>query len=203
MQWVQDMVDDPDCDFNSNSDPLKVELRQRYLHACENILCSSKSTVEGASKPLIEGPLSMGCFKIADFYIVKPPKSRGKYRDNTENSVDDHDDDSDDDNQETVPEQESTELSDSPIVAVDCADDTFQHGINLTEAIAFCDKVGFPVMVKGVQGGHATCGAWGAVAGALSGYPAKSSSTREYHCYIQKHVIGTEKTIIFAAVDGE
>jgi len=169
--------------FN-DPDPVAAELKARYQRACECILCPSKAAVESATKPAIEGPLMMGCFTIPEYFMVAPPKRAGA--------------DGDDD----CLSSEMYSSGSPPDVAGSIATDARSYGMELSDAQVFCDRVGYPVVVKGVIGGHAMCYSWGAVATAISKYP-NDAKTRSHHCFIQKVVLGAEKTILFAAVDGE
>lgn len=96
----------------------------------------------------------------------------------------------------TPPRKKSTQANEEEYGRLE---DTYTF--YLAEAQAFCDRIGYPVMVKGVQGGHALCNGWGSVSSVIASYPKDNS--RKHHCFIQKGIVGAEKTIIFAAVEGE
>lgn len=70
----------------------------------------------------------------------------------------------------------------------------------LIDAQSFCDKTGYPVLVKGEQHGAQVCHSWSAVSVAVAPYLNRCSHSR---CFIQRIMRGTEKTIAFGAINGK
>lgn len=81
----------------------------------------------------------------------------------------------------------------------------------LAEVNAFCDHVGYPLLIKGQLRGAVLCYSWAMVAYELSEHHHSYRVDDEFLieegktsmcCFIQKVMSGSEKTIAFAAVDG-
>lgn len=74
--------------------------------------------------------------------------------------------------------------------------------ILLSEVQCFCDRVGYPVLVKGERHGAQLCAAWSSVVLTISQL-FKTGTTDGQSCFVQRYIKGTEKTIAFAAIRGE
>ncbi|CAM9383568.1 unnamed protein product, partial [Ectocarpus fasciculatus] len=73
-------------------------------------------------------------------------------------------------------------------------------GSTLVDVQHFCDTVGYPVVVKGVQMGSVLCFQW---ANVLSRVSSQGSNSRQQDIFVQQFIPGCEKGIAFAAVRGE
>lgn len=73
----------------------------------------------------------------------------------------------------------------------------------LKKAQTFCDRIGYPVVVKGERHGGMLCSSWPYVVNAISTYSKFYQASGKSSCFIQKFIKGTEKTIAFAAINGE
>lgn len=81
----------------------------------------------------------------------------------------------------------------------------------LAEVNAFCDHVGYPLLIKGQLRGAVLCYSWAMVAHELSehhhGYRLDDEFIIEEGkiplcCFVQKVTSGSEKTIAFTAING-
>eukprot|EP01031_Cornospumella_fuschlensis_P026784 gene26784-32363_t len=75
---------------------------------------------------------------------------------------------------------------------------------------AFCDRISYPVLVKAAVNGAAMCGSWGSVAYLLTSFLTKyeknksaGNTQQQTGFFVQKVVRGVDKTIAFAAYQGE
>lgn len=79
---------------------------------------------------------------------------------------------------------------------------------------AFCDRINYPVMVKASVNGAEVCSTWSQVVYHIMRFLKKLSNAtknaiplrkmvRHEICFVQKVIVGSEKTIAFAAVNGE
>lgn len=68
-----------------------------------------------------------------------------------------------------------------------CAMDT-NFCVDLMEIQSFCDHIGYPVLVKGVQMGSALCRQWSQVINSISSQASKSKRSQEQ--FVQKFIPG-------------
>jgi diaminopimelate decarboxylase len=177
--------------------------QQRETAACGRILSPSLEALRSTFKPQITGAVSMGCFKVPPYLTVT---SNGLVHMGAANG-----------NGMASSETSPSDGTNESNRGRHC--DGKKWSDIMIDIHAFCEHVGYPLMIKGTRNGAALCNSWSAISARLSSWrcsldvnPAvKPSSEEDSHSncecesdlFLQKHVSGAEKTIAFAAVDGE
>jgi diaminopimelate decarboxylase len=175
-------------DNNNQNNKRTEKLRNKYEQICDNILCPDIAALALTEKPAME---------VVNHLLVTVTEKGTEHQDE------------EDGKQEQQPKQQRREplfqipeYFSVPSVFIEQQQEEEENSLNcqLPRVQSFCDRIGYPVLVKGEQHGATFCYSWSSVATTLSLYSSSSSSSS--CCFIQKYIEGVEKTIAFAAVDG-
>jgi diaminopimelate decarboxylase len=165
---------------NNPSKNRTEKLRNKYEQICDNILCPDIATLALTEKPAME---------VVNHLLVTV----------TDNQVEEEE--GKQPKQRREPLFQIPEYFSVPSLSFEQQQEERNENYSLNRQLprvqSFCDRIGYPVLVKGEQHGATFCYSWSSVATTLSLYSSSSSS-----CFVQKYIEGVEKTIAFAAVDG-
>ena len=189
---------------------------ERYLRACSSILSPSLAALKLTLKPKILGAVSMGCFKVPPYLVLT---SKGIYESEEETST-----------PVTMMSLSGCDSTCDSSYDLDLNDTESRGQLSWPDSMlrmhAFCERVGYPVLLKGDQNGCGAYYSWSALAHKLTAWQADqekdlsgdtSSSASSLPCrgekermgrsranlFLQKHIPGAEKTIAFGAIQGE
>lgn len=175
-----------------------VARQKRYISACSRILSPSLTALRATCKPAIVGAVSMGRFQVPPYLVVSDHGIVQK------RSASDKESSGLSDDSRSGSEEEGQRAKTTSVYWSDV----------MIEIHAFCESVGYPIMIKGARNGAMQCLSWSEVSSRISNWRCSRQDVSgslgnnedeavEADLFLQKLVHGAEKTIAFAAVDGE